>query len=264
MPPIGRPQRSRWPTTRAQRQPSPSPLLRNEFDITAPVASARLYVTSLGVFQMFVNGAAVSDELLSPGWSTYGKRIVANTYDVTDLLRVGKNSLGGILGDGWYRGTSRLEPRQGPVPLRDRARAARSTRGHVREWRQPSPWSPTIRGVPPPARFAAPTSTTAARSISVTNRTDGTSPDSTTRPGARPTWCRSTSASWSRGSARRSVRSRRSRCNSPRPRTGSPGSTSVRTSPVTSRSRFAERQDRSSPRITPRSSNPMARCTCVR
>jgi alpha-L-rhamnosidase len=86
------------------RQPSPSPLLRTEFDITATVASARLYVTSLGVFQMFVNGAAVSDELLSPGWSTYGKRIVVNTYDVTGLLRVGANSLGGVLGDGWYRG----------------------------------------------------------------------------------------------------------------------------------------------------------------
>ena len=86
------------------REPSPSPLLRTEFDIAAPVVSARLYVTSLGAYQMFVNGAEVTDALLSPGWSSYGKRIVANTYDVTNLLRVGTNALGGVLGDGWYRG----------------------------------------------------------------------------------------------------------------------------------------------------------------
>ena len=97
-----------------QREPSPSPLLRTEFDVAAPVVSARLYVTSLGVYQMFVNGVAVSDALLSPGWSTYGKRIVANTYDVTQLLRGGTNALGGVLGDGWYRG------RLGWNPGRDR------------------------------------------------------------------------------------------------------------------------------------------------
>ena len=101
------------------REPSPSPLLRNEFDVDAPVASARLHVTSLGVYQMFVNGTAVSDELLSPGWSTYGKRIVANTYDVTGLLRVGTNALAGILGDGWYRG------RLGWNPGRDRCHYGR-------------------------------------------------------------------------------------------------------------------------------------------
>ena len=67
------------------REPSPSPLLRTEFDIAAPIVSARLYVTSLGAYQMFLNGAEVTDALLSPGWSSYGKRIVANTYDVTDL-----------------------------------------------------------------------------------------------------------------------------------------------------------------------------------
>ena len=85
-------------------EPSPSPLLRTEFALTAPVVSARLYVTSLGVHQMFVNGAEITDALLSPGWSTYGKRIVANTYDITSMLRVGSNALGGVLGDGWYRG----------------------------------------------------------------------------------------------------------------------------------------------------------------
>jgi alpha-L-rhamnosidase len=86
------------------REPSPSPLLRTEFDIAAPIVSARLYVTSLGAYEMFVNGAEVTDALLSPGWSSYGKRIVANTYDVTSLVRVGRNALGGVLGDGWYRG----------------------------------------------------------------------------------------------------------------------------------------------------------------
>ena len=97
--------RSRSPTTQARREPSPSPLLRTEFDVTAPVASARLYVTSLGVYQMFVNGAEVSDALLSPGWSTLRQA------DRRQHLRRHRacsesaaNALGGVLGDGWYRG----------------------------------------------------------------------------------------------------------------------------------------------------------------
>jgi alpha-L-rhamnosidase len=87
-------------TTRA----NPSPMLRREFTLSSEIASARLYVTSLGLNAVELNGHLVSDRLFRPGWTSYDKRLQYDTYDVTALLRPGANALGAILGDGWYRG----------------------------------------------------------------------------------------------------------------------------------------------------------------
>jgi len=85
-------------------QPQPGPLLRREFDARPGVARARLYVTALGVYEARINGAPVGDHVLSPGWTSYNHRLRYQTFDVTDLLRPGRNAIGAILGDGWYRG----------------------------------------------------------------------------------------------------------------------------------------------------------------
>jgi len=94
-------------------RPSPSPLVRHEFSIDAEVAGARLYVTSLGLHRAYVNGAPVSDDLLAPGWTTYGKRLIGEAYDVTGLLRPGANVIAAELGDGWYRGRLGWTPDDG-------------------------------------------------------------------------------------------------------------------------------------------------------
>ena len=83
---------------------SPSPMLRRAFDVSGEVTSARLYVTSHGLYEMHLNGRRVGTELLTPGWTSYHDHLQYQTYDVTDLLRSGANALGAILGDGWYRG----------------------------------------------------------------------------------------------------------------------------------------------------------------
>jgi len=83
---------------------NPSPMLRREFTLTPRVASARLYVTSLGLNLVEVNGQRVSDHLFRPGWTSYDKRLQYDTYDVTSLLRSGANAIAVTLGDGWYRG----------------------------------------------------------------------------------------------------------------------------------------------------------------
>ena len=85
-------------------QPQPGPLLRHEFDVRAAVKQARLYVTGLGVYEAYLNGAAVGDHVLAPGWTSYHHRLRYQTFDVTDLLREGRNAIGAMLGDGWYRG----------------------------------------------------------------------------------------------------------------------------------------------------------------
>jgi len=85
-------------------KPDPAPLLRGAFKIDGPIRAARLYITSLGLYAAQLNGRDVGDQLLTPGWTDYDKRIEYQTYDVTALLRPGDNALGVTLADGWYRG----------------------------------------------------------------------------------------------------------------------------------------------------------------
>ncbi len=82
----------------------PSPMLRSDFNISGKVASARLYVTSHGLYEVHINGKKVGDQLFTPGWTSYNKRLQYQSYDVTDLIKNGDNAVGAILGDGWYRG----------------------------------------------------------------------------------------------------------------------------------------------------------------
>lgn len=82
----------------------PVPYLRRTFDVDKPVASARIYSTALGVYELRLNGAKVGDDVLAPGWTDYSVRTQYQTYDVTDQLRQGDNALGAMLGLGWYAG----------------------------------------------------------------------------------------------------------------------------------------------------------------
>jgi alpha-L-rhamnosidase len=84
--------------------PQPAPLLRREFDVRPGVRMARLYITSLGVHEAQLNGAVVGDHVMAPGWTSYRHRLRYQTFDVTNLLQEGRNALGAMLGDGWFRG----------------------------------------------------------------------------------------------------------------------------------------------------------------
>jgi alpha-L-rhamnosidase len=83
------------------RTTSPAPYLRKEFNIPKQVISARLYVTALGLYESYLNGMRVGDALLTPGWTDYNKHIQYQVYDVTELIQLGTNAWGAILGDGW-------------------------------------------------------------------------------------------------------------------------------------------------------------------
>ena len=76
----------------------------------APVAKARLYATAYGVYRLTVNGTRPDDREFAPEFTTYQKRLCYQTYDVTELLRAGKNELSMYVGDGWY-----FSPQAGPV-----------------------------------------------------------------------------------------------------------------------------------------------------
>ena len=89
--PLGNP----WPTESVKA-------LRHDFKISKPIASARLYATALGAYQIFVNGKRVGDQVLSPGWTDFRLRLKYQTYDVTSSLTQGQNALAALVAPGWY------------------------------------------------------------------------------------------------------------------------------------------------------------------
>ena len=98
----------------------PAPYLRYSFSLAEPVASARLHVTALGLYEARLNGQRVGDAFLTPGWTDYGQRVLYQSYDVTGLLRDGENVLGAVLGDGCSRRVRRVRRQARGSALRPR------------------------------------------------------------------------------------------------------------------------------------------------
>ncbi|MFD2611069.1 family 78 glycoside hydrolase catalytic domain [Paenibacillus gansuensis] len=86
------------------RQEEAAFLLRKEFEVRPQIRSARIYSTALGVYELHLNGTRVSEDRLSPGWTSYSHRLQYQTYDVTGLLNDGANAVGMALANGWYKG----------------------------------------------------------------------------------------------------------------------------------------------------------------
>ncbi len=80
----------------------PAPLFRTEFVLDKPVARARAYVSGLGYYELRLNGERVGDHMLDPGWTSYDKRVLYSTFDVTPQVKRGANALGMMVGNGWF------------------------------------------------------------------------------------------------------------------------------------------------------------------
>ena len=81
---------------------SPMPYLRKEFDAGRDIAQARLYISGLGLYECYLNGCRVGEDVLAPTATDYTKTVCYNVYDVTDLLDEGVNTIGVILGNGRF------------------------------------------------------------------------------------------------------------------------------------------------------------------
>lgn len=82
----------------------PLPYMRKDFDLPKKVSRAHLHVAALGTCQIRLNGKLVTDDLFVPGRSDFRKRAYYRTYDVTGLVRRGRNAIAAILADEWYAG----------------------------------------------------------------------------------------------------------------------------------------------------------------
>ena len=71
----------------------------------AGVKKARLYAAACGLYEVKINGGRAGNFVLAPGHTDYTKRIQYQTYDVTDLIQSGANTITAELADGWYRGS---------------------------------------------------------------------------------------------------------------------------------------------------------------
>ena len=80
------------------------PLFRKEFESVQKPEKALLEITGKGVYYAEIDGKRVGDYILAPGWTTYKKRLQVQTYDVTELIHSGKNTLDVTLAEGWYHG----------------------------------------------------------------------------------------------------------------------------------------------------------------
>lgn len=80
--------------------PRSLPELETEFIVEGEVASARLYLSGIGIVVPWLNGRVVIDSELEPGYSALHRCAPASAWDVTAAVRTGSNTLRVGLGGG--------------------------------------------------------------------------------------------------------------------------------------------------------------------
>lgn len=78
--------------------------LRLEIETPKRIRAAYAYTTALGLYHFYINGNKIGEDEFTPGWTSYNKHLLYQVYDVTAHLREGKNTLGAMVGAGWYKG----------------------------------------------------------------------------------------------------------------------------------------------------------------
>jgi len=76
--------------------------LRKELKINKVLSSATVYVSGLGHYELSLNGNKVGNSEFDPLWSDYYKTVYYVAYDVKDMLNIGENAIGVVLGNGFY------------------------------------------------------------------------------------------------------------------------------------------------------------------
>lgn len=78
------------------------PVFRKNIDLDKKVVSSVAYISGLGHYELLLNGKQVDDAVLQPGWTKYDKEAYYVVYDLTEHWHKGKNTIGVLLGNGFY------------------------------------------------------------------------------------------------------------------------------------------------------------------
>lgn len=76
--------------------------IRKEIDLKKSVKKAKLYMMGLGLYEFYINGEKIGNQVLAPVPTDYTKNVKYNVFDVSSYLKAGKNALGTILGNGRF------------------------------------------------------------------------------------------------------------------------------------------------------------------
>ena len=81
------------------------PMLRTTFNSSEKeILKARLYVTSRGIYEIYINGERLGNDYFNPGLTQYNKTHLYQTFDVISYLKNGSNAIGALLAEGWWSG----------------------------------------------------------------------------------------------------------------------------------------------------------------
>ena len=75
---------------------------RNEFNCAKPVRQALLHISGLGLYELWINGGRIGEQVMTPAPTDYRRSILYNSHDVTSSIKEGQNALGVIVGNGRY------------------------------------------------------------------------------------------------------------------------------------------------------------------
>ncbi len=80
----------------------PASYFRKKFNSEKEVVSARVYLAVAGLYELYINGEKIGNQRLDPMYTRFDRRNLYVTHDVTSQLQNGENSVGVLLGNGWY------------------------------------------------------------------------------------------------------------------------------------------------------------------
>ncbi len=89
------------------------PIFKKQIEPKGDVASARLYICGLGLYEAYYNGERIGDEYLAPYCNNYFEWVQYQTYDITEQLK-NSGTLSVLLGNGWYKGRFGYKMRKKP------------------------------------------------------------------------------------------------------------------------------------------------------
>ncbi len=75
---------------------------RKEFTAGKKIKRATLYISGLGMYEAYLNGKKIGDQVLAPSPTDYSKAVKYNTFDVTAEIKQGANAIGTVLGNGRF------------------------------------------------------------------------------------------------------------------------------------------------------------------
>ena len=82
---------------------APAVWMRKEFQLKdKKLRRATLFISGLGLYEPYINGQKINDHLLTVSPHDFGKTVPYHVHDVSNLIKEGGNTLGVILGNGYY------------------------------------------------------------------------------------------------------------------------------------------------------------------